>query len=197
MERLLHANSSEPATKRPTLDLLSTIAQLCERDGGFVTVRDRGVLHISRVDSTGFKIKIYDGGGPTAVVFGPWYGEVCGEKAILALVEKAMTGGVRIRIESCRSRDHSWTAEIRTDAGSWTAIRENRIAELWPLHATHVRYLSMPSSVDLKQVSRPARVAQPDPAIRHERTAMPYHIFAQYGSRARASSRSMALQAQA
>jgi hypothetical protein len=137
--------AGEPPCPVETFDLLTRLRLLCAAHPGFDSVRGRGVLHISRQDGQGFAIKVYDLTGPPLVVLGPWCGEVAGDVAVLSLVRKAMNGAVRIRIESCRGRDHSWTAEVKNN-DSWVAFSQNRIAELWPLHATAVRYLTMPPS---------------------------------------------------
>lgn len=146
-----------------TFDLLTRLRLLCAGYPGFVCDRGRGVLHIFRQDGQGFVIKVYDLMGPPVVVLGPWCSEVAGEGAVLSLVRKALSGAVRIRIESCRGRDHSWTAEVRNQGDTWAAISQNRIAELWPLHATTVRYLTMPSPFTSRRDEAPA-----DAAVRRE-----------------------------
>lgn len=196
MDHSLEVNSSGLSAKRVLPDLLGTIAQMCKHLGGFKTFRERGLLIIQHADQQGFEIKVYDGGGPPAVVLGPWYGQLASERAVLNLVEKALMGAVRVRIESCRGRDHSWTAEVRTEAGIWAPIRENRIAELWPLHATLVRHVSMPFPVD-RQVTAPTARS---PQIEHAalpaeapRASLPYYAFAQTRSRMSAGERPPAL----
>lgn len=132
-----------------SFDLLTRLRLLCACYPGFTAVRGRGYLQISRRDGEGFEIKVYDLARPPVVILGPWCGELAGDTAVLSFVRKALSGAVRIRIESCRGRDHSWTAEVSNRDGSWSAISQNRIVELWPLHATTTRYLTMPSPLTL------------------------------------------------
>lgn len=76
-------------------------------------------LHLEPTSPDGLPVSIYRTYGRQTVCIGGWYDDVDDDAVVLSLVEKAIHGRLRLRMESDGRAFHTFTVEVRHQDGAW------------------------------------------------------------------------------
>jgi hypothetical protein len=74
-------------------------------------------------------VSVYNSEGRQTVNIGGWYDDVDDDEVVLSLVEAAVLGQLRVRMEGDGRKFHTFTVEVETRIDEW--IELGQMAKLW------------------------------------------------------------------
>lgn len=131
------------ATER--FNLLRRLQNMTRRLPGLSCRRYEQTILVESVWKDGFNIAVLFEGGRRVLLLGSWYDEVESSEVAYQLIEKAVTGRLRVRIESRNNRDRSWSVDVITPEGEWVEIANKSTLEFWSRGPTSIRCLQFKS----------------------------------------------------
>jgi hypothetical protein len=70
----------------------------------------------------GLPVSVYKGDGRQTLCIGSWYADVDHEATVFSLVEKAIRGELRLRMEGDGKEFHTFTVEVRNRNSEWREV---------------------------------------------------------------------------
>lgn len=96
-----------------------------------LTVTD-GLVRIAASHTDGFDIVLSSLGDAWLLALGAWHDELVSIDAALEYVALAVSGAIRLKIETCRGKPRRWVVQRRQADGSWLDETDMAVPSLWP-----------------------------------------------------------------